>query len=231
MKKRFCVAVLSAAILVTGCSSGPDLSRFNNDLEAEYIAGTLLKYNADYEGMLEYDRSILDVTPTPIPTPTLAPTSTPEGEEGSDTVSDSDNEEIETVAVALNDVAPAKGISWSQETYEIKQSYGSDFATIEAGKKNKLLVVKFRLKNTNLKAKKVDFTNAELSYLLEVDGNVVASPLQTIIEGDLQYFTDTIPSGKSREGVLIFEVPKSQNVDNAIIRVTKDNQTASVMLN
>ncbi len=231
MKKVFCVAVLSAAVLLTGCSSGPDLSRFNNDLEAEYIAGTLLKYNADYEGMLEYDRSILDVTPTPVPTPTLAPTSTPESESEPGTVSGQGDEAVETISVALDEISPAAGITWSQEAYEVKQSYGSAFATVEAREDCKLLIVKFRIKNTNAKKKSVNFEKAKVSYVLEADGKAVATPLNSIIEGDMQYFTDTIPAGKSREGVLIFEVPKSQNVESATVRVTKGNQSASVVLN
>ena len=231
MRKGFGVAVLSVAILVTGCSSGPDLSRFNNDLEAEYIAGTLLKYNADYEGMLEYDRSILDVTPTPVPTPTLSPTATPESENETETGSGEEGEEVQQIAVALDDISPVAGIAWTKETYEVKQSYGSNFASVEAGDGNQLLIVKFRLKNTNTKKKHVSFVGAKVSYVLEVDGQPVATPLQTIIERDMQYFDDTIPAGKSREGVLIFKISKKQKIENATIKVIKENQAASIELN
>ena len=231
MRKAFCAAVLSVAILLTGCSSGPDLSRFNNDLEAEYIAGTLLKYNADYEGMLEYDRSILDVTPTPVPTPTLAPTATPAGESGTETSTGEGGEEIQQIPVSLDEISPAEGISLTQESYEIKQSYGSDFATVEAGKGKKLLVVKFRVKNTTSKKKTVNLADSAISYRLEMDCDYVATPLQTIIQGDMQYLAGSIPAGKSREGVLIFSIPKSQKMDNGIVRITKENQTAAVELN
>lgn len=231
MKKRFYAAVLSVAVLMTGCSSGPDLSRFNNDLEAEYIAGTLLKYNADYEGMLEYDRSILDVTPTPVPTPTVTPASSQESDGEIENSTEGKDDEIQQIAVALDDISPVEGISWSLETYEVKQSYGSRFATVEAGKGNQLLVVKFRLKNTNSKKKNVNFIDTKVSYVLEVDGQAVATPLQTLIDGDMQYFNDTIPAGKSREGVLIFKISKKQNLNNAVIRAIKENQSATVELN
>lgn len=228
MRKRFCVGVIAVALLFTGCTSVPNMSRINNDMEAEYIAGTLLKYDANYDGGLEYDRNLLNATPSPKPTP--SPVASP-----SELSSEDDNSVTSQGAisqpqsyVSLESMAPMKGILLSQETHELKKSYGSDFATVEAEKGKKLLIVKFRIKNTTSKKQKVNMNKKELSYVLEIDGETVGSPLHTIVQGDIQYFNTGIPAGKSKEAVLLFELPDSQKLKNATLYISDGKQTAQV---
>lgn len=57
--KRLIAAAAVMAFTLTGCGSVPDLDHVNRDMEAEYMAGALLKYDKNNDDMLDYDRSIL----------------------------------------------------------------------------------------------------------------------------------------------------------------------------
>lgn len=233
MKKRFCVAVLVMAVIMTGCASGPDLSRVHRNMEAEYLAGLLLKYDADYDEMLDYDRSILNPTPTPVPTrtPGNKPTTTASGGTvaGGQSASDSNDGQQKTY-ISLKELGDIQGITISQQTYELKGSYGSSFAVVSPQDGNRLLVVKFRLKNGNSRMKQVSMSSAGMSYSLEIDGQNMGSPLKTMLPNDLQFYRDKIPAGKSREAVLIFEISKSQKVNDAKLDISKGDRTAQVSL-
>ena len=74
--KRLIAAAAVMAFTLTGCGSVPDLDHVNRDMEAEYMAGALLKYDKNNDDMLDYDRSILRATPTPTPAPTSKPVQT-----------------------------------------------------------------------------------------------------------------------------------------------------------
>ena len=56
--KRLIAAAAVMAFTLTGCGSVPDLDHVNRDMEAEYMAGALLKYDKNNDDMLDYDRSI-----------------------------------------------------------------------------------------------------------------------------------------------------------------------------
>lgn len=228
MRSKIGVAAIAAALLLTGCTSAPDLSRLQNDMESEYIAGTILKYSANYDEMLDYDRSILNATPTPSPTPSPAAVSDEDKTENVTPSADGQNPiDAAPAYISVDELMPVDGITLTQETYEVRQSYGSDFATVDAEKGNKLLVVKFRIKNTTSSKKKVELNG--LSYSLEVDGQATGRCLQLIM-GDIQNFSERIPAGQSRESVLVFEVSKSQKIENSKLYISKGTQTAEVSL-
>lgn len=230
MKKGICVAVLLTAALLTGCTSVPDLDNVNRDLEAEYMAGILLKYDKNNQDMLDYDRSILTPTPTPVPTrtPAASPSATGQGD-----VSQAAQGEDGAPAVDLVDadeILSKGGIHVGLQTYELKKSYGTDFATLDAHDGNRLLIVKFQVRNTAGSGKRVNMTGRELSYSLEVDGVSVGSPLQTILDNDLQFMKGKIDKGASKEAVLVFETEKSLKLQNAELAITEGNKTAKVPL-
>lgn len=228
MKKGLCAAVLAAAIMLTGCTSVPDLSRLNNDMEAEYIAGTLLKYDANYDKMLEYDRSVLN--PTPIPSPTATPLSTAAASKMPSNASSQGSISQPEEYVSLDKISPAKGIQIKQESYELKKSYGSDYDNVSAKKGKQLFIVKFCIKNSSSTKKKVNMVGKKMSYSLEINGNNIGQPMITILERDMQYFNTSIPAGKSREAILVFSVDVSQKISNTKLYVSDGKQTAQISL-
>lgn len=233
MKKRFCVAVLIIAVMLTGCSNGPNLSRVHRNMEAEYMAGLLLKYDADYGEMLDYDRSILNPTPTPEPTRKPAqPTASASGSAASSNSSNKggdDNSQVQSY-ISLQEMGTVQGVTLSQESYELKDSYGSNYAVVNPGKGNRLLIVKFRLKNGNSRAKKVNMSKEAMSYSLEIDGQNMGSAKKTMLPNDLQFYRSKIDAGKSQEAVIIFEISKSQQVKDANLYISVGNKNAQVSL-
>lgn len=233
MRKRFFVAALAVAVLLTGCTNVPDLSRVHNNIEAEYMAGLMLKYDANYDEMLDYDRSILN--PTPTPEPTRTPVARQSGAASGTSVAENQNEagtgegSVETY-ITMEEMGTIQGITLSQQTYELRKSYGSDYAVVDAEDGNRLLVVKFRMKNGTTGSKKVNMPSANMSYSLEIDGESMGNAIRTLLPDDLQNYYGKIPAGKSREAVLIFKISQTKKVKNASLYVSNGKQTAQISL-
>lgn len=230
MKKRICVAVLLTAALLTGCTSVPDLDNVNRDLEAEYMAGILLKYDKNNQDMLDYDRSILTPTPTPVPSRKPAASPSPSGQEDTSQAAQGEDGAPAVNMVDADEILSKGGIHVELQTYELKKSYATNFTTLDAHEGNQLLIVKFHVRNTAGSGKKVDMTGRELKYFLEVDGASVGSPLQTILDNDLQFMRGKIAKGASKEAVLVFETAKSLKLQNAELTIMDGNKTAKVPL-
>ena len=77
MRSKLCIITIVACAALTGCSNVPDLSHVDNDLTAQYMADALLKNDDSYQGVLDYDHSILEATPSPTAEPTPAVTVAP----------------------------------------------------------------------------------------------------------------------------------------------------------
>lgn len=245
MKKKIIATVLTTAFVLTGCGTEvPDLSKLDNDKAAEYMAGELLKYDKHYEYALDYDRAVLN--PTPIPT--QAPSKAPAGQGQTKTVSGSaasggsstkngsssgqgEKETPEALRqVSLSEVYAVDGIKVSEVSSSLKDSYGKGYEYYKASKGKKLLLLYFQIKNTTGKDKSVVLSKKDIQYELQVDGVKAGQLQQTIADGDLQYFTHKIKAGKSRQGILIFEVDKQMKTQNAILSVTNGTSQATVPL-
>lgn len=232
MNKKLTATVLAASILLTGCTSVPDLSQLNQDIEAEYIAGVLLKYDKNYDHALKYDRSLLK--PTPAPTRTPAPTAMKLATGGAievhNTTGTAVGQKPDRESVSLSQMYSIKGVEVIQGSYAIKNSYGSSFAPVTAGRGKKLIVIHFRIKNTTSRKKRVDLSADNLSYQLEIDGKTMKSPLLSIVKGDLQYFNQKVGAGNSKPAVLLFEVNKLQKIKNANMIVSDERHSATVAI-
>ncbi len=84
MRSKLCIITIVACAALTGCSNVPDLSHVDNDLTAQYMADALLKNDDSYQGVLDYDHSILEATPSPTAEPTPAVTVAPTQEQDTD---------------------------------------------------------------------------------------------------------------------------------------------------
>ncbi len=232
MRKRLCGLVLAVMVMLTGCASSvPDLSRLHNSMEAEYMAGALLKYSKNYDEMLDYDRSILTATPTPEPTKTPAPRSSDDaGQSSTDNADPSVQGDEPVNFVELDQISPKQGIRMDYVNYEQKKTYGSRDAAVSAHDGNHLLIVRFRLKNEDASDKSIDMMKAGMNFSLELDGASAGSPLQTILGNDLQYFREKIPGGKSREAVLVFEIRGKKSVGEASVLISDGKKTARISL-
>lgn len=235
MKKKYLIGIMTAAsaVLLTSCATQvPELSKFDNDKAAEYIAGEMLKYDADYAYALEYDRSILEVTPTPAPT--KAPVVTPKPDKSSENAEGSATGEAPEETPAVQEVSGADilgvpGIEIQYVSASVKSSYGGGYESIVASKGKELLIIKFRIKNTGQSTQKINLFDQKLDYLF-LQGDQTKTPKRTSAEGELQYLNTKISSGKSKQGVLIFEVDKGTVIDGGSVRIINGMKQTTITL-
>jgi hypothetical protein len=233
MRKKRCVLALAAAVALTGCSTNvPDLSKVDNNLAAQYVADALLRNDKNYDEGLDYDHSVLQATPTPAPT--VAPaTKAPDAEQkeegqGASANGDDSSAEQTRTSVSVSDIYGVSGVKIKGSAYRVVSSYGTDYAVCTPRKGYKLIAVNFSVSNTAKSAKKVNFNNKKVGAELLVDGESMGTPLQSIVDGDLQFFNTTIAAGKKKQGVLLFEVEKSVKVNDVQVRFTTENEEAVV---
>ncbi len=228
-KKMFATAVMAAAVLLSGCGQLPDLDEISRNMEAEYMAGALLKYDKNNSDMLEYDRSILKATPTPVPTPQAVVTPSASGETEGSGKSDGKGQQTKSED-SVKQVSPGDALGLKQAdikliSMESKQTFGSADAAISAHTGKRLLVLRFRIKNKAGSAQRINLMKKQLTYTLEADGQTVGSPLMTILQNDLQFFNEKMASGRNSEAVLVFETDKKQKLNNVTVTVTGSDKT------
>ena len=233
MRKKLIALALAVAISATGCGV-VDLSDENKNIIAEYMAGELLKYNKDYSGTIEYDRSVLEPTPEPTVAPNK-PAATPktldQGDSQDPAVGESDDGTGETnTEVSLSELYGTTGIKVKHTTYTSGKSYGSDYSTIAANPGKKLIVVYFNIKNTSSKTTRLNLSDKSVTYELYKNDKSYGEPLLTIAKGDMQYFNEKLKSGQNRQGVLIFETDSSFKAKGAVIKAVKDGKEADIFL-
>lgn len=235
MKKKYMVSMITvaSAVLLTSCASPvPELSEFDNNKAAEYMAGEMLKYDEDYAYALDYDRSILNVTPTPAPT--LQPVVTPKPVENSTDTEGAAPGDIQGEEPAVQEVSGAEifgisGIELQYTSASVQDSYGKGYESIVAAKGKELLIVKFRIKNTGQDTQKIDLFNQKLDYILS-QGEKTIAPEHTSAAGDLQYLDTEIAPGKSKQGVLLFEVDKGTQIEGSSLRIINEMKQTTITL-
>ena len=239
MRKKLVITTAICALLLTGCATDvPDLSGIDSRKASEYMAGELLKHDSNYDYGLEYDHAILD--PTPTPQPTLAPTPTAKPKDNAASQSpqspdksnntDGNTDEVTMQQVALSEIYGVKDTEVRFVSSSMKSSLGDDYAYFKAAKGKKLLLLYFRVKNTGAKESRINLAAAKPQYQLVVNGANAGELQQTIAEGDLQYFDRKVASGKSKQGILAFQVDDSFQLDKASLTVTKDGKQATMAL-
>lgn len=235
MKKKYMIGIVmvaSAALLTSCATQVPELSEFDNNKAAEYMAGEILKYDVDYAYALDYDRSILDATPTPAPT--QAPVDTPKPKENSTNPEGAAPGDIQGDEPAVQEVSGAEilGISGIEVQYtsaSVQKSYGKGYESIVAAKGKELLVVKFKIKNIGQDTQEIDLFNQKVNYILS-QGDKTITPKHTSAAGDLQYLNTTISSGKSKQGVLLFEVDKGAQIEGSSLRIINEMKQTTITL-
>ncbi len=237
MKRKLCILALAVTVVLTGCSYNiPDLSNVDNDLAGQYVADALLRHDKHYDEGLDYDHALLQPTPTPVPTTapaTLPPagSAAPGGQEGQGaSVKEGNDTPAELTSVSLSDIYGMSGVTVKGNTYRVTSSYGTDYSVCMAKKGKKLVVVNFTISNTSKSEKKVNLQKAGVQAELLLDGESAGAPLLSIVDGDLQSFNTKVAAGKRKQGVLIFEIDKSAEVNDVEVRFVKGNKESVVSI-
>ena len=249
MKKKLTVIALAVALTInlTACNVG-DTGLSEGELKqvAEYAAKLVLRHTRNYEPSLQEELEVkenpgavkenfdaVDKTDSDISNASGSSIandlSEDKEEEGNkDKPSDIINEtngDSDTVAV-LNDVYDEKGFevvyggAGEYSRYPKNEGYFS----LVAADNMKLYVVEFSIRNKTSKSKKFS-QGDDVAYNLTFDGNNSYKPSLTLLENDMQSIDATIGGGKSFKGVVVFNIPMSEDKNKAKLKVVKGTKS------
>ena len=243
MKKTCLVIVLIGILSLTGCIKHYEYTEEDADLFAEYMAGLLLSYDRDYAPtLISYDeikdyRELPEqedvVRQTPIATPTPAPTPTSGGNiNPSNNMGDNDSGGKDKYTI--NDIIAADGFDIQYEGFKLQSAYPENFMeeyfSITPKEGNQLLIVKFFIKNITGKDKTIDFLVADVTYQLNTNDRQSYKPMLTLLENDLQHMKLSIEAEEVGEALLIFEVAKGLDMNEAKLVVSKGDKSNIIIL-
>ncbi len=242
MKKKICLlAIMSVSImLLSACSSTKTLKEEDNAIIAQYIAGSVLKYDTYYtDGLVyAYQRPPADGTAA---VDTVQTVKLSDKEDYTNKVIKADdttkvenstsNEEVKETYSKLSDIYKNKNLRVDYKKYTTTTSYTGDYSeqafNVEAKPGNQLVILEFKIKNSSKNKQTINLIRSGITYELKVDEEVYY-PILSIVSNDIQQFNSTIAAGKSKNAVLIFEVPKELKVNNTTLTVTNVDKVSLV---
>ena len=229
LKKRLLLALAVVSMFgLTGCATSIRLTDNENDIVAEYLAGVLLSQQRSY------DQALIEPSPSPTPEPTLTPTPSNDGKPTQDSSqgSASGNESSSNVQANADftEVIGIKNFTIEYTGYDMVSSFSDEYFSLDASKDKQLMVIKFNAKNKSKNAIKLQLADADIQYQLDINTGTIVKPQLTFMLNDLRYIDLEIGGKESKETIVIFEVPKKQEIKTANLIISKDEKTAIIKL-
>ncbi len=236
------VMLLFIAALAAGCGNKiPEMTEQQQELIVEYAAGTVLKYDKNYESKLV--ELTIEETAGSEPVKEEETSEAEKDEEevvngSGEEVTVIDNTEAVTTVASIEEFMQIDSIAITYTGYETCDMYpenneGSElFFFMNATQGNKLLVLKFNIENFSGAEKEVNIAQSNVRFKVSVDG-VEKNALTTMLLNDLAYYNGVLAPGESAELVLVCEVPveQSENISSlALVLKSVDNE-ATISLN
>lgn len=245
--------ILSAALLLAGCASYPDLTEEENEMVSEYAVSLLLKYDKDNHSRLVDTSEFLNKYNTALNERESARLAyeaskkleeetrrreTEEQEAANGNVSHGtsysgdgtggatvidSSESVMSVEEFLN----ATDFSFEYAGYTFYDSYpeGSTdyFFSMDATTGNKLMVVAFNIRN-NGSSQQFNVYAQGVTFKLNINGQGYKSVFKTMLEDDLSEYLGDFAAGETRKLVLIYEVPADTAVSSLSMMVTSNTR-------
>lgn len=238
MKKKNIAAVLTVVFLsvgLTGCGENviPDMTEEQVKTVGEYVAFTLMKYDANHRSRL-VDLEELEAKAT-IPPATPEPTKPPQG------MGEVDNTPIKDSSSNVNSYSMEEvlgfpeGVVVNPVGQSICDSYpedGNDFFSLNAAEGKKLLVLKFEITNNSGQEQKLDVLSSETVFKVTVNGEYTRRALTTILVNDMATFVGTLPAGGKTEAVILVEMDaeRASNINSISFNLKNDAKTYTIQL-
>lgn len=230
-RQKWGIAMMAAALCLTGCGSSVDLNEKQNAEAAEYIAGVLLKHSSNYDKSLIYPEATVEPENTSSPQATeTAKKSEKDSETAGGSTKNSNKETVQENA-SIEDVFSVSGFQFKccskKECREYTQKNNKGYAIYaESGKK--LVVVNFKIKNTSSSDKKLNLLKKGIKYqLITSDGKSYDAQI-TFLENDMNFLSEKIKAGKTKETVVLFMVPEKVKTGNCQLKISNGSASATV---
>lgn len=217
MKKWLSLLMLSACVFfLAGCNDMKDLTDEETELIAEYAAGLLLKYDADYVDRIdEGDKAAQEMTEEASTEQEDTQETVTEEQNVQDTEDDASTEERTVGSESdIAKIAGITGVSISLKDYQIVDRYpeaeeGDTVVGVEATDGYQLLVIRFQVQNTTENVVDVSLMDKQLDYHIVCNGANAANPMLTILMNDLGTLETAVQPGEEQEAVLLFQISDS----------------------
>lgn len=227
LKKRLLLVLAVVSMFgLTGCANSIRLTENENSIIAEYLAGVLLSQQKTY------DQALIEPSPTPIPTLTPTPLEVSKSNQDSDKGSSSGSQSSSNVQANADftEVIGIKNLTIEYTGYDMVSNFSDEYFSLDASKGKQLMVIKFDVKNTSKNAVRFQLADADIQYQLDINTGTIVKPQLTFMLNDLRYIDIEIGGKEVKETIVIFEVPKKQEIKTANLIISKDEKTAIVKL-
>lgn len=214
---------VTAALLMTGCATVPDLTQTETELISEYAVGVLLKYDKGHGRRLvdttgyELAEETEELEPE-LPVEEIPEEPEPESEETTEVVDVSqDEEETQPAISSVEAYYGIPNIMISYTGWEMADSYppqaedATPFFSMDASEGMQLLVLKFNAQNLTGEDQTLNMMGYRATFRISVNGEASRGALATMLVNDMQTFDSVIPAGSSVDMVSIVEVPQGTN--------------------
>lgn len=251
MRLKRAILTVAAAAMVMGAVSGcaenqiPDLSDEEVQAIGEYVAFTMMKYDAGHRSRLMELSEIYDSTPPKAPSATEEPVEeqepsgmapvddTPVVDASSGTVIGGENVYSMEEVMELPEGVTVKYLGRILcDSYPNESDVMAGSFTVDAGAGKKLLILRFSLSNEAGQERTVDLSSSGTRYRVTVNGEYARWALTTILLDDLSSLQCTLSAGGSEEAVLIIEVEESvaENISSISLGVKNDLKVYTIQL-
>jgi len=247
--KRWKMAIVVLSVLpLTGCIQRYEVPEAKSDAIAEYMAGALLQSDISYKDKLitedelgidtpddENTTDDLDITPTIVPTlvPTIVPTPGGSGGDGGNHES-GNNPDGNTQIYNLSQVIGVDKFNVSYLSKEVTENYPEKLENIDFPREpregNELLVITFKIENLLKTDEKFNLMKHNIEYQLTDDEGATYNPLFTLLQNDMRFIDITVLGGKSKAGILIFDIPKNKMLQKSKLTVSNGDKTVTIEL-
>lgn len=215
--------IMTAALLMTGCGTMPNLTQDETELISEYAVGVLLKYDR------AHGRRLVDTSGYELPSEEPAPEEPveepiqeeqpePEIEEPVEVVDVSqDEEETQPSASSVEQYYGIPNIMITYQGCEMADSYPPAgegetlFFSMDATQGKQLLVLKFNAQNLTGEDQTMNMLGYGATFRVSVNGEPSKGALATMLVNDMQTYNSVIPASSSVDLVSIVEVPQGTN--------------------
>lgn len=238
MKKLLFIMIFLCGIMLTGCTQLVELTDEESDIIAEYMANVVLEHDDKYKEALIYPDNMTEEEVTKTTEPEAATVADSSDSESNLTTLDhqkNEDSDYEVSNMNLSDEMGNGKFDISYENFRLYDSYpkekANDYYSLEAAKGKKLLVVSFDINNLSKKDQVLNLVNSGYEYILDNGSEVTYKPKLTLLLNDIQYLDITVPAGKKKEAVLVFEVPENIDLSKYSLIVSNKEKNAIIKLN
>lgn len=236
MKRLIIILVLLLSLTLTGCIQEYNLTEEQADAVAEYAAGILLENDASY------DQKLIPMGNNEADSDTGDSSSKDEEKTSSITPKDSDiaqdyntaNTSDNQKKYTLSEVIGNDSFEIQYKDYMLTSSYPkepeNDAFSLDAREGYQLLVIMFDVTNLTNRNQRLNLSDAEIIYQLDINEGTVYKPELTFQENDLHFIDITVGRHKTVEALLIFEVSKDIDISDMDLLISRDNKSEIIKI-